>query len=102
MLGLLWTLQRDMRTAACFSLGFLSRNGWSKELLVSAARIALSDFLVKGEDNETVRFGESMLEVAAVVVVVKVRSMMHDWLCLTFILLMYTQTHDTSESASQA
>jgi hypothetical protein len=68
---LLLTLQRGMRTAACFSFGLAAVNGTSKVLLVSAARIAASDVLVKGEDNATVRFGGgSMLEV------VKVRSML--------------------------
>ena len=74
ILGLLLTLQRGMRTAACCSLGLAAVNGASKVLLVSAARIAASDVLVKGEDNAGVRFGGgSMLEVAAVV---KVRSIL--------------------------
>ncbi|KAH9166318.1 BRCA1-associated protein 2-domain-containing protein [Lactarius sanguifluus] len=61
-----------MRTAACFSLGLAAVSGSSRVLLVSAARIAVSDVRVKGEDNATERFGGgSTLEVAAVVVNVR-------------------------------
>jgi hypothetical protein len=69
----LFTLQRGMRTAACFSLGLAAVNGYSEVLLVSAARIAASDVLVNGEDNATVRFGGGRTLKGAAVV--KVRSM---------------------------
>jgi hypothetical protein len=68
------TLQSGMRTAACFSFGSTA-TGESRWSLASAARIAVRDFLVKGEENAAVRFGRGSTPDAVLVdVVVSVRS----------------------------
>ena len=102
ILGVLLTLHRGMRTAACFSLWLTAVNGYSEVLLVSAARIAVSDVLVNGEDNATVIFGGGrLLKVAAVV---KVRSMtwsLGQGASALYYSSHYMYAHNTSESASQ-
>lgn len=75
MLGWSLTLQRGMRTAACFSFTSVAVGGYSWALAISAARITVSDFLVKGKDNAAVKFGRgSMLDAVLAHVVVNVRS----------------------------